>query len=552
MAVRTHAGGEGLPLLGGGPEGVPKGIASSRGYIQVAPFSQTRMASSVVAQDQGRIFQARIFWLNACRLFRPDSNVCAVGFEVDDVKSFDDVAAYYEDGMTDELGKPLRSDHYSCKYHVTQDAMFTSGDLMDPNFIGATRISFLQRLHSVQKKYAPEGFGARFSLVTTGSLDPQDPLARFIDTNGGYLRDDFWNLGDRSARGKIRKAWREHLGLSNDDDLKPVLRPLRFDTSHQLLTRLGATLRKDLELAGFRPPSDEQLSSPYDDLPFKLTAQGRKRFLRDDVLRIARAEKLWLGTLQRPTPRTPVGVRSFARWAEWMEDETADMVCLVRYFGNRVINAPDLWSTAVYPEVEAFAERLIQGRESYLLYLDAHTTVAFIAGYCLDPKCGIEVTPVQAGPQGRTPWVPDCEARSSGSLYVPSGPLPVSRGDRELLVALSVTHDIRRQAEAYAGRQVPTAAILHLVAAPQPSSSAVRDGTHAWQLAQEAVQQIRSVIADVDAERVHLLAAAPNGLMFFLGRMGRSLGPLTIHEYDFHTMRFGAYRPALSFPVETT
>lgn len=507
------------------------------------------MADSVVAKDQGRIFQARFFWLQVSRLFQADTKVTGVGFEVDAVKAFDDVAAYYGGGMVDELGQPLRSDHFSCKYHVTQAATFTWEDLMDPEFVGATRVSLLQRLFDVQKQYAPDGTGARFHLVTTGVLDPRDPLAKFIGSNGGRFRESFWDLTDASTRGTIRKAWREHLGLADDEQLKRVLRPLRFNMRTALLSDLGRTMDRELEHAGFRPVPDGQLHSAYDDLPFKLTDQGRKTFSREEILAVARSERLWLGTPERIGNQTRVGVRSFSRWAEWMEDQTSDMVCLLRHFGGRSINDPGLWSTAVHPEVESFAERLISRREAYLLHLDTHASIAFAAGYCLDPKSGVQVTPVQSGPWGKQAWAPNVHAAPVDGLFFDAEPEVIDASGRELVVGLSITHDVSAHVRSFTARQLPAAAaFLHLAAAPGPSNSVIRDGTHAWQLAQQAVHRIRAEVAARGIGRVHLMGAAPNALMFFLGRMGRSLGPITLYEFDFDAPLLGAYSPALRLP----
>ena len=80
------------------------------------------MASTVIPLMLGGDYQARYFWLEACKLFDPSSQVCRVGFEVDAVKSFDDVAAFYEPPILGEQEQPVHADYFQIKFHVDGDS----------------------------------------------------------------------------------------------------------------------------------------------------------------------------------------------------------------------------------------------------------------------------------------------------------------------------------------------------------------------------------------------------------------------------------------------
>lgn len=95
-----------------------------------------------------------------------------------------------------------------------------------------------------------------------------------------------------------------------------------------------------------------------------------------------------------------VGVRSFTRWAEGMEDETDLLLRLEGYFEGRKIKDPNLWRTNVYPELGAFLMTSMKESKPYHLHINAHVSVAFACGYVLDPKSGVEVAPVQRTPAG--------------------------------------------------------------------------------------------------------------------------------------------------------
>src|SRR5438270_685112 len=120
------------------------------------------MANAVIPRKQGDDYQARFFWLHACRLFQPHAKVARVGFELDRVKAFDDVAVFYEPPITDEYGAPLAADYYQVKFHVDLAGAFTWRGLMDPGFINATSVSLLERVRDAVQALAPGGTGSRF------------------------------------------------------------------------------------------------------------------------------------------------------------------------------------------------------------------------------------------------------------------------------------------------------------------------------------------------------------------------------------------------------
>src|SRR4051812_33676468 len=105
------------------------------------------MVKAVVARPQGDDYQARVFWLEGCRLFSPYSKVARVAYELDRIKTFDDVVVTYSTPLPDERGGTVSIDYYQAKYHVDRAGRLTYESLIDPEAIGATSISLLQRLH---------------------------------------------------------------------------------------------------------------------------------------------------------------------------------------------------------------------------------------------------------------------------------------------------------------------------------------------------------------------------------------------------------------------
>jgi hypothetical protein len=252
-----------------------------------------------------------------------------------------------------------------------------------------------------------------------------------------------------------------------------------------------------------------------------------------------------------------VGVRSFTRRAEDMDDEMDKLLRLEAHFEGRHIKAPELWREAVYPELETFLERNLNGHDRYLLHLNTHTSIAFACGFLLDPKSGVDVVPVQRT-SGRREWSPELdlsEVRSDlpEELWKLCR-VPLNEGGRDLVAAVSVTHDILEDVEAYARKRIPTASrILHFKVVPKVGWHSVRDGAHALFLAEELLARVREArTPDERTGTLHLFAAAPAGLVFFAGRLSRGLGRCALYEFDFEGDALGAYELSLMLPQPPT
>ncbi|MGL5097243.1 MAG: SAVED domain-containing protein, partial [Planctomycetia bacterium] len=338
------------------------------------------MASAVVARQQGDDFQSRVFWMEACRLFHRRSKVARVAYEFNRIKAFDDVVVTYTTPLPDERGGVYTADYYQAKYHVDHAGSLTSDALIDPAAIGATTFSLLQRLHAAVQ--ATTGQPSRFNLVSAWGVHPDDGLAELVSKTNGELRLErlFDGTTDRSARGKIRKAWREHLGLKTDDELQAVVAPLRFHAPYRSLVALRQDLNFRLIAAGLVPVDDGAHGHPYDDLVRKLHATGVNDFDRDVLRAACESEGLWAGPAQELSDRTPIGIRSFLRFAEHLEDETEHLLCMLKHFDGRKIRDADGWRTTLAAEVRQFLEVWTNRHGRFLLYLDAHSSLALLAG----------------------------------------------------------------------------------------------------------------------------------------------------------------------------
>lgn len=249
---------------------------------------------------------------------------------------------------------------------------------------------------------------------------------------------------------------------------------------------------------------------------------------------------------------TPVGVRSFTRWAEGMDEETDRLLRLEGYFDGRKIKVPDLWQTAVYPELEAFLMSSVKESKPHHLHISAHVSIAFACGYVLDPKSGVEVAPVQRTPAGPELWRPDFGGAEDEDRLWDLGSVSLDRPGEDVAVAVSATHLVSDDVRAYVDQALPEVGrILTFTVLPRTGHASVEDATHGWRLAEDLAQSIRTERTTEERKAtLHLFAAAPVGLMFFLGRLSRGFGRCVLYEYDLEDGALGAYSPSLGFPPQ--
>ena len=506
------------------------------------------MARAVSARMQGDDYQARFFWLQVCRLFQTHTKVASVGYEVEDARAFDDVVVTYNPPVNDGRGGVVATDYFQVKYHVSQDDAVRFESMMDPHFIGATRFSLLERLRDAYFKTRQRG-GCRFTLVTTWPIDSDDPLAHLISNNAGQLHlNRLFEPGPGSRMGKLRLKAAEHMGV-DEETLCDVLASMRIQHSFGSLSELNDRLNDKLILAGMTPMENIESYSPYDDLAKKLLQSERQVFTADEIREICEREGLWVGFRDTPDGGADLGIRSFVRRAEHMEDDTDVVLDLVPYFDGRTIRESSLWNSELAPEVVRFLETNTGLGEAYRLRVDAHTSVAVLSGYALDTKAGVKISLVQKTRSGVEIW----DTEQPASLPSQEWEFDWINGgdaDGDLAVAVSVTHDVRGDVAAYlndAGMAIRGTLTATL---PRAGNTVVRDGPHALALAQGLITELRGYRQR--GQVVHLFMAAPNGFSFVLGQHLRPVGPSVVYEFDFESGVPGAYMAGVALPPEGT
>ena len=264
------------------------------------------MTQAVTVRRDGDTYQARQFWLRAARLLDPESPIVRVGFE-SGPKSFDDIWTEYapEREPKDASGEPLKREHIQCKWHVSPGT-YGYSDFTNPEFVNANARSLLQRARDAQLQNAPLGSGAQFKLLTNWQLDRADALNPLISQRSGSVRLDrlYGTKTDRSGVGGIRKAWREHLDI-DEDELRIFASTLAFGHTSESLDDLRERLDILFAFVGLRRVPAHESGFVYDDLVFQWMSQGRVEHDRDSFKELCERQSFPLTFLFRKPCLSP-------------------------------------------------------------------------------------------------------------------------------------------------------------------------------------------------------------------------------------------------------
>lgn len=501
------------------------------------------MGNSVIALYQGFDYQARWFWIEGLRLLRSKPVLERVAIEAAAPPGFDDVVSYpVIPRDTDAWGHLVGIDGFQAKFHTDQSKAIRATDLSDPAFI-RTKTSVLERLRQAVAAADAKGRYGRFTFVTPWRVDRNDLLAQLLGPSGDLrLSVLFRPAGAASETAKLRKTWREHLGLKSDDSLAQLLKHFRI--LERDLEQTNRELERELEVAGLAPVDEGSATHPYVDLIQGHIKLGELEFDAPALRRSLTAARLWRDDATASDSRRALAIRSRRVGVLHLEDETTDLLDLVPLFHDRDLASGIDWNGDVGRRVAGFLAERVRHGDAYRVYIDAHASVAFAAGWVLHRT---DASPMQ-NVDGRLLHWPSTGAVPPGSLWTRREVATGSSGP-DIALALSVARDVERDVIAYVGKTLPQVGLVVLLNVPRVSRTAVRDGAHANALAAEAIAAARGVMPrDGRTSRVHIFSAAPNALVFQLGRQGRPLGHTTIYEFDLENPHRG-YSPAISTPI---
>ncbi|MFL6261111.1 MAG: SAVED domain-containing protein [Thermoanaerobaculia bacterium] len=259
-----------------------------------------------------------------------------------------------------------------------------------------------------------------------------------------------------------------------------------------------------------------------------------------------------LGRSQPEASPLRLGVRSILGWGRDMETRNDAVLDLTQCFDDRYIKEKPWWQERVFPELRDFLLARIEERRPLLLDFAAHSSIAFAAGWLLEPKSGLDVRVRQrTGSEGEFEWSPKDGKDVEGPLWLDRPDVEIDPDATDVALALSVSQpDVAAHVEAFVRAQgCPVRRILDAVIAPEPGGRSVLGGTHALRLAHALLPRLRRDLPQESGGSVHVFCAAPNALTFYLGQLSSSLPGVILYEFPFKaTDAFGRYQRSIELP----
>lgn len=505
----------------------------------LAPSGLDAVTTKVAPILMGEDYQHRYFWIQAARLFMEDDPAEVVYLEEPIIKAFDDVVAVNRVPLYSHDLRRIEVDHYQLKYHVDGRQTIRALDLSTPSFIGATAYSLLDKAYAATKG---GDIPTRLTLITAWRFDPDDVLRTLVSNNDGeIITGKLFEGGPRSEVGKVRERWRTDLGGVTDDELERVLRHLRI-WDNVPMYRVKQDVATALALAGFVPPSEAELDDPYVAMARRFIEAGQREHRAASLLPFLEESKLWRGRSVRSEshPRD-IAIKSFSRSAINLEDHAATLNLVPDFHGRYKVTEID-WDHDLAPRIRDFIDERIHGHGAYDLYLDAHLSIAYLAGYLLGKNDAV------APAQREVVWR-RAGANVPGELWtvreeqIGDGP--------GLALAIEVTRPTAEDVRIYAREVSPGIGrmlVLTITGGTGPTS--VRGADHAWALAHDLGQIVEARRTTEEREApVHIFASVPVALAYLIGREGRAFGPSITYEFDFDNRTPGRYTPAFHTPL---
>lgn len=363
---------------------------------------------------------------------------------------------------------------------------------------------------------------------------------------------------DRNANEIVKKLKQFHEGGMQDTDLLSELDPTYLNAFHthitivpfdiDSLTKISiAHLFEYIGVRGFEKLTYDCLdfivsAMINDHMSIATTQDGCSREEFDERLN----KRIQLLTKEYVQKRNNIGIRSFSRGSETMEEETSALLCLLDRFEDRFLHESHDWDNDVFPIVRDFLTQSTEQSGAYALLLNTHSTIAFAAGKVLDSISGINVVPRQKTNTGIVLWEVDTRSEEQYQDWSVEY-VELDHEHTEVALVISPTRNIKEDVVEYIKSEaLPIGKIIHCSLSRATGHSIV-DGTHCSRLANAIYPIAKNRTLNERKEMLHVFASVPNAFMFYLGQNSRGLGKLRIYDYDFEQRNCCTYFPTMTF-----
>ena len=242
----------------------------------------------------------------------------------------------------------------------------------------------------------------------------------------------------------------------------------------------------------------------YDELARQLKARKLNALDREALLQFCEEEGLLVGRPTASDPFLPIAIRSFlGPAADIVGAAPEDTLLLTDEFRQRYLQEGREWQRDIRPKVDRFLREAVKKSPKHRLILDAHASIAFLAGAVLDLKSGVETQLVQKGRVGTRTWRADDGSGAKGSRFQIEEER-LARG-RDIAIAISVSQPTVAQVRAYLTGRLPNVGkFISCAMATGPGQRNVAGGEHAAALAEQVSNFVREAKENDPDAVVHI------------------------------------------------
>ena len=457
----------------------------------------------------GDDYQHLFTWLQALKLLYTEEGVTRIGLEVGGGHNVDDVVVHYV------TGAPL---YHQVKFVTDQrDPLTCEWFTTVPR---AARGSPLQRFHDSFNTLTVDGQRPRMVLETNRWPVAGDPILEHVDGRTHKLLPRLREQGPRSDSGKARRAWADHLGIS-EEDLLELLEHLEIRAGRSSFEELREHCCWLMAAVGLQ-----------DDLNAVDVGMGEmRRLVRDGIRELDEAllrEIIAQKRLTAADKRAVLLVQQIDR-DPWPELATASVDWVELFEGEepaarRQLRTPSDWNDVLRPQLRDAVDTIRQlDVRDVLLAGKMRLAAGFVAGFELSDVAGFSV----AVQQREEEWASSGER---ADVTVATEAIELGRGD-ELAICISVAADLADDVRAYVDQEGLALGRL-VVVRPERGvgRTAIGGPAEARGLASAIFDAARTEVRGRNVPVLHLFQSAPLGLAVLLGHIWNRMPETIVYE----------------------
>lgn len=467
------------------------------------------LPSASGARLSGDDYQHILTWIHALKLLYTDGDVTKIEFEADDAGNVDDLIVH-------RTGHPPM--YHQIKFVVQQKEPLTHGWFT--TIPKAKKKSPLQRFYDSYTKLSPEGGPPPELALHTNRLPaPGDPMLSLVSGTDWKLVPRLSLEAPRSAAGRVRSGWAEHLEVG-DEELLAFLGHLAIRSGRDALNDLQDQCALAMRAVGFRSEPDALLA-----------AVGALRALIRTGVRELDAETLseLANTLHLPAgePHATLLVQSLVP-DPWPETATAfvdwvDLFDGADAYSRRQLKDPSGWNGHLKLELATAVEQIKRAR---VTHVNVRGTMRLATGFFVGVQLS-EVAGFKVAAMGREGEWTSISPRERAT--VERDCIDIGDGD-DLAVVIAVSQPIRDDVVSFVRTQGLSVGKLIVYGPPGGASrDAVRTPESGVSLAAAISRTLRE---DTSSHRgvVHLFQSSPLPLAIMVGHLWNRMPATTLYE----------------------